>query len=62
MEGDRMINKIQIIPKRRFEPLFSGYLYVVDDEWVFQSVNLTLGRESQIKNIDTLRLSNTICR
>lgn len=56
MEGDRMINKIQITPKRKFEPLFSGYLYVVDDEWVFQSVDLTLGKESQIQNIDTLRL------
>lgn len=56
MEGDRMINKIQVTPKRKFEPLFTGIVYVVDDEWVFQSVNLTLGKESQIKNIDTLRL------
>ncbi|PSK92711.1 DUF5686 and carboxypeptidase regulatory-like domain-containing protein [Taibaiella chishuiensis] len=56
MEGDRMINKIQVTPKRKFEPLFTGYVYVVDDEWVFQSVELTLGKESQIQNIDTLRL------
>lgn len=59
MEGDRMINKIQVIPKRRFEPLFSGYVYVVDDEWVFQSVNLKLTKESQMDMFDTLRLEQT---
>jgi hypothetical protein len=59
LEGDRMINKIQVIPKRKFEPLFSGYVYVVDDEWVFHSVELTLTKESQMDMMDTLRLEQT---
>ncbi len=59
MEGDRMINKIQVIPKRRFEPVFSGYVYVVDDEWVFQSVDLQLTKEAQMDLLDTLRLEQT---
>lgn len=59
MEGERMINKIQVIPKRKFEPLFSGYVYVVDDEWVFQSVDLKLTKESQMDQLDTLRFEQT---
>lgn len=59
MDGERMIHKIQVIPKRKFEPLFSGYVYVVDDEWVFQSVDLTLTREAQMDMLDTLRLEQT---
>jgi hypothetical protein len=59
MEGERMINKIQVIPKRKFEPLFSGYVYVVDDEWVFQSVDLKLTKESQMDMLDTLGFEQT---
>lgn len=59
MEGDRMINKIQVIPRRKFEPLFSGYVYVVDDEWVFQSVDLMLTKEAQMDLLDTLKLEQT---
>lgn len=59
MEGERMINKIQVIPRRKFEPVFSGYVYVVDDEWVFQSVDLKLTHESQMDQLDTLKLEQT---
>jgi hypothetical protein len=59
LDGDRMINKIQVIPRRKFEPLFSGYVYVVDDEWVFQSVDLRLTKESQMDQLDTLKLEQT---
>lgn len=59
MDGERMINKIQVIPKRKFEPVFSGYVYVVDDEWVFQSVDLKLTHESQMDQLDTLKLEQT---
>jgi hypothetical protein len=55
MDGDRMVSKIQVTPKRKYEPLFSGYVYVVDNEWVFQAVDLLLTQESQI-NIDTFRI------
>ncbi len=59
LDGDHMINKIQVIPRRKFEPLFSGYVYVVDDEWVFQSVDLRLTKESQMDQLDTLKLEQT---
>jgi len=59
MDGDRLINKIKVTPKRKFEPCFSGFVYVVDDEWVFQSVDLKVTRESQMDMLDTLRLEQT---
>lgn len=55
-DGDRMISKIQVTPKRKFEPLFTGVVYVVENEWVFQSVSLTLTAQSQMNTLDTLRL------
>ncbi len=54
MDGDYKVHKIQVIPKRKFEPLFQGYVYVVQDEWLFQSVELTLTKESQMDMLDTL--------
>lgn len=53
------INKIKVTPKRRFEPLFEGYVYVIDDKWIFSAVALTLTRESGIDILDTLTLQQT---
>ncbi len=55
-DNGTMISKIQVIPKHKYSPLFKGYVYVVEDEWVFQSVDLVLDKESQIDMLDTLRL------
>ncbi|MFT4061949.1 MAG: DUF5686 and carboxypeptidase regulatory-like domain-containing protein [Edaphocola sp.] len=59
LDGDRMVNKIRVTPKRKYEPCFTGTVYVVDDEWVFQAVNLTLTQQSQMNDLDTLRLEQT---
>jgi hypothetical protein len=56
MEGDRLISKIQVTPKRKFEPLFTGIVYVVEQEWVFQTVDLLLTKTSQMDKLDSLRL------
>ncbi len=55
-DGDYLIKKIQVTPKRKFEPLFTGFVYVVDGQWLFQSVELILTKTSQINVLDTLRL------
>lgn len=54
MDGDYKVHKIQVVPKRKFEPLFQGYVYVVEDEWLFQSIELMLTKESQMDMLDTL--------
>src|SRR6185369_11518002 len=39
-EDGRQINKIRVTPKRKYEPLFSGYIYIVEGEWRIHSVKL----------------------
>ncbi len=55
-EDGRMINHIKVIPKRTYEPLFSGYIDIVDEEWRIHSLKLLLTKASQMELIDTLRL------
>lgn len=55
-EEERLIHKIRVTPRRKYEPVFSGMVYVVEGEWLFQSVRLVLTRSSQLNILDTLRL------
>lgn len=58
-ENEKLINKIKVIPKRKYEPLFSGYVYVVEDDWVFKAVDLTVDKTAGLNIIDTLHLAQT---
>ncbi len=40
-QGDFSINKIQVIPKRKSQQLFEGTIYIIEDLWCLQSVDLT---------------------
>jgi hypothetical protein len=40
-QGNFTINKIQVIPKRKSQQLFEGTIYIIDDLWCLQSVDLT---------------------
>jgi len=40
-QGDYYVNKIKVIPKRKNQKLFSGYIYIVDQLWNIHSVNLS---------------------
>ncbi|MBK5270154.1 MAG: hypothetical protein JJE22_03985, partial [Bacteroidia bacterium] len=55
-EDGKQIDKIKVIPKRKYEPLFSGYINIVDDEWRIHSFQLLLTKESQMELVDSLRL------
>ncbi len=48
------INRIKVIPKRKYEPLFSGYINIVENEWRIHSLRLYLLREQQMQFLDTL--------
>jgi len=39
--GDFTVNKVQVIPKRKSQQLFEGTLYIIEDLWCLQSVDLT---------------------
>ncbi len=40
-QGSFTINKIEVIPKRKSQQLFEGTIYIVEDLWCLQSVDLT---------------------
>jgi hypothetical protein len=40
-QGNFSINKIQVIPKHKSQQLFDGTIYIIEDLWCLQSVDLT---------------------
>lgn len=56
MEDGQLINKIQVIAKRAYEPCFNGYINIVEDEWRIHSFELILTKQSQMNFADTLRI------
>jgi len=55
-EDGKEINKIQVIPRRRYEPLFSGTIDIVEGDWRIHSLDLLLLKESQLEILDTLSI------
>lgn len=51
----RLINKIAVLPRRAEDPVFFGHLYIIEDLWNFQSVDLRLtGTSMKQPVVDTL--------
>jgi len=55
-EDGKEINKIQVIPRRKYEPLFSGTINIMEGEWRIHSLDLLLLKESQLEILDTLQI------
>jgi hypothetical protein len=55
-ENGKEISRIKIIPRRKYEPVFSGYINIVEDEWRIQSIQVKLLKEQAMQLIDTLVL------
>lgn len=58
-EEGKTVNKIQVIPRRKQEPLFSGYIFITDDDWRIHSTDLILTGEYQLELMDTLEIRQT---
>ena len=56
VEDGKEVNKIKVTPKRKYEPLFSGYIHITEGDWRIHSVQLQLTKESQMELVDTLRI------
>ena len=59
-EDDRIINKIKVIPKRRIDPVFSGYIYIIEDSWRIHSLDLVIGKDANISFIDSVRITQSM--
>jgi hypothetical protein len=55
-ESGKEVSRIKVIPRRAYEPLFSGYINIIENEWRIQSVDLLLLRAQQMQYLDTLRI------
>jgi hypothetical protein len=56
IEDGKEIDHIKVIPRRKYEPLFSGYINIVYNEWRIQSVQMKLTKESEMELVDTLTI------
>ncbi len=56
-ELGNLINKIIVTPKRENDRVFSGVIYIVEDQWTLYGTELnTTGQQSQIEAVDTILL------
>ena len=55
-EGGHTIYKISVTPKRLYEPLFKGDIYIVDEDWSIHSLNMVVSKKSNMELIDTLHI------
>jgi hypothetical protein len=55
-EDGKEVNKIRVTPRRKYEPLFSGTIDIVEGEWRIHSLDLLLQKESQLEILDTLSI------
>ena len=53
-EFGKEISRIKVIPKRPYEPLFTGYINISENDWRIQSVDLKLLKQQQMQLLDTL--------
>lgn len=53
-----LINKIKVIPKRAKDRVFSGYIYIVEDQWTIYATELSItGEQARIPAADILTIS-----
>ena len=55
-EEGRTIYKIQVTPKRAYEPCFTGTIYIADEDWAIHSLHMTLAKKSGMDIFDTLKV------
>ena len=56
-ENNQQICKIKVIPKRDKEPVFEGYIYIVDDSWAIYAIDLDIkGYRMKNEFVDTMTL------
>ncbi len=58
VENGVTIDKIQVVPKRAYSPVFTGNIYIVEGDWRIYGVDLMLTNKANALNlVDTLQIS-----
>lgn len=59
-EGNHLINKILVSPKLKTDNAFTGFLYIVEDDWAIYGLNLQVsGAQIGLPMVDTLHLKQS---
>lgn len=56
-EGDLLINKIKVTPKRKSDPCFTGVLSIVEENWNIHSLELYITKDNGVQYVDTLKVT-----
>jgi hypothetical protein len=57
---NHLINKIKLTPKRESEPVFKGYIYIVDGSWAIYAVDVSItGKQVKQDILNTLNIQQT---
>jgi len=58
IENGIVIHKIRVVPKHTFDPVFNGYIYIIDGDWRLYGADLMLTKKDNgINLVDTIRVS-----
>jgi hypothetical protein len=56
-KNGKLINKIKLIPKRKNDRVFNGFLYIVEDDWALYGADVSVtGAQVNIPIVDALHL------
>lgn len=59
-KNGNLINKIKLIPKRKNDPVFNGFLYIVEDDWAIYGIDVSVtGTQVNIPMVDVLHLKQS---
>ena len=59
VENGELINKIELLPKRGYDPAYRGFIYIVEDSWRIHSTDFLMTKESNISLLDTLHINQS---
>ncbi|MBC7863801.1 MAG: hypothetical protein IAF38_12575 [Bacteroidia bacterium] len=59
---ERPVHKIQIIPRRKGDPLFHGEIYISEDNYQVYSCNLYATKDAQIEFVDTVHIKQEMMK
>jgi len=62
IENGETINKIEVIPRRKNDPVFRGTIYIAEDSWRLLDANVYLTKQAGIELIDTLHITQQFAR
>ncbi|WP_276090725.1 DUF5686 and carboxypeptidase regulatory-like domain-containing protein [Pedobacter sp. JY14-1] len=61
-EDDNTIYKIELLPRRNYDPVFRGHIYIVDNTYHLTSAHVYLTENTGINLLDTLNISQQFLR